>query len=123
MNYALIMTIIATASASIASGNFEPLVGIALPPLVELVNMRFKNGTVKLLISFAFSLVVACVLNYKELVPFNAHEILQDLGMIFAAAHASYKLWWENSASRVSFKNNYEKGLSKGSGEDGNLDA
>jgi len=101
----------------ISTGKWENLIGLVLPPVVQFVNMRFKNSNVRLGVALLISLIVASLLNWQKLWPFQPAEILQNLGVIFMAAHASFKLWWENSALSMRIQNNYDKGVALKSGD------
>lgn len=70
------------------------IVGLVLPPIVDLVNKYVQNSKIRFLISIAFSLVVGGIVSVIQ----NGWEnVAKDIGLIFATSQIVYKLWYEKS--------------------------
>ncbi len=76
------------------------LIGLALPPVIDLINHRVSNSTLKLFISVAISLVVAALLNLDNLNVSNAQEIFKSGLVVFGSAQVTYSLYWKDSLDR-----------------------
>lgn len=70
------------------------ILGVILPPLIDLVNRYVKNDRVRFLISVGFSILVGGIWSVMK----NGWEnVAQDIGLIFATSQIVYKLIYEKS--------------------------
>lgn len=78
------------------------LIGIVLPPLIDIINTRVKNDLARLIIAFVISLGVGALTTFVEgnLKFGTISEVFESGSFIFIAAHTSYKVLWEKSDTR-----------------------
>ena len=76
------------------------LVGLVLPPVIDLINHKVSNSSLKLLISVAISLVVGALLNLDKLNINSAPEVLKSGLVVFGSAQVTYQLYWKDSLDR-----------------------
>lgn len=76
------------------------LVGLVLPPVIDLINHKVSSSTLKLFISVAISLIVAAILNLDKLNVNNAQDIFKSGLVIFGSAQVTYSLYWKDSLDR-----------------------
>jgi hypothetical protein len=75
----------------------EILVGIILPPFIDLVNRYVKNGNWRYVASLVVSLVVGGLLSLNEL---SLQNVLESGAIVFAAAQTVYKTYYASSGVR-----------------------
>ena len=76
------------------------LIGLVLPPVIDLVNHKVSNSAVKVLITVVISLLVGVLLNLDKLNLNNAGDILQAGLVVFGSAQITYQLYWKDSLDR-----------------------
>lgn len=79
------------------------LIGLILPPFIDLINTRITNAKVRYAVSLLVAVLVAGVIKFfgGELSWNNAGSMFASAGIIFAYAQTVYKLYWEKSATRA----------------------
>lgn len=77
---------------------FELLAGAVMPPVIDLINNKVANSTVRYFISMAICLILGGLLNLGKL---NPGDILASGAIIFAAAQTMYKTYWSSSNARA----------------------
>ncbi len=76
----------------------ELLAGAFMPIVIDLVNSKIGNSTVRYFVSMAICLVIGALFNLGQL---NAGDILTSGAIIFAAAQTVYKTYWSKSDARA----------------------
>lgn len=79
----------------------ENLIGFILPPIIDLINKRVPKSNLRYIISLLVCLIIAAVLNVKELQFGNSESFLVSFGLIFGEAQTVYKLYWSESKART----------------------
>jgi hypothetical protein len=70
------------------------ILGVFLPPVIDLVNKYIQNDKLRFLISVGFSILVGGIWSVVQ----NGWEnVAKDVGLIFVTSQAVYKLWYEKS--------------------------
>lgn len=82
----------------------ENLVGLVLPPVIDLVNTRVPNQKVRFWVALAICAVVGTVLNYEHLAAGNVDMLAGSISLIFAEAQVVYHQFWQNSGARASLQ-------------------
>lgn len=77
------------------------LVGLLLPPLIDLINTKVPNTNIRFIISLVICTVVGVVLNLQDLKYHNTDDIVKSIAVVFTAAQLTYKLYWERSQVRA----------------------
>ena len=70
------------------------VLGLVLPPVIDLVNKYVPNSNGRYLVSLAFALVVGGLMAVLQ---YGWQEALANAGLVFASAQTVYKLWYEKS--------------------------
>lgn len=78
----------------------QNLIGLILPPLVDVINSKVANSNIRFLISIAICLVVACLSNIDKIKAGDWNSLLANAGIIFTEAQVVYKLYWDKSKVR-----------------------
>jgi len=78
----------------------ESLIGVILPPIIDLVNTKISNEKVKFVVSFLICSAMGVAVNYPKLKFVSLEEVLGSIALIFAGAQASYRLYWKTSNIR-----------------------
>ena len=78
----------------------ENLIGLVLPPVIDLVNSRIANAKVKYIVALGICAVIAGILHAHELNAMDASGFLKSAGVIFAEAQTVYKIYWSDSKLR-----------------------
>lgn len=78
------------------------LLGLLLPPLIDLINRKFTDSDIKFWISVIICALVGTILNFTSN---NFHFVSQDslaksILTVFGVAQLSYKGMWESSKLR-----------------------
>ena len=76
------------------------LIGLVLPPVIDLINHKVSNSAVKVLLSLAISLIVGALLNLDKLNVKDAGDVLQAGLVVFGSAQVTYQLYWKKSLDR-----------------------
>jgi hypothetical protein len=76
------------------------LIGLALPPVIDLINHKVSNSAVKVLLSLVISLIVGALLNLDKLNVKDAGDVLQAGLVVFGSAQVTYQLYWKKSLDR-----------------------
>jgi hypothetical protein len=70
------------------------ILGVFLPPVIDLVNKNISNQKYRFLIAVGFSILVGGIISVVQ----NGWEnVSKDVGLIFATSQIVYKLWYEKS--------------------------
>ena len=80
----------------------QNLVGLFMPPVIDLINKRIADDRVRFIISAILCVVVGLVINLDKLS--NPSEILGSIAIVFATAQTTYNLYWKKSKIRKSLK-------------------
>lgn len=78
----------------------ENLVGLILPPFIDMINKHVTDVRAKYLIALGVSVVVGVLVNLPKLKASSPVEILGSIAIVATAAQLSYKLYWEQSDIR-----------------------
>ena len=81
------------------------LIGLVLPPVIDLINHKVSNSSVKLLITVTISLVIGALLNLDKLNVKDAGDVLQAGLVVFGSAQVTYQLYWKKSLDRQQMVN------------------
>lgn len=76
----------------------ESLIGFVLPPVIELVNQKISNPTVKFLVSLVISAAVAVAIKFNELKFASAEEIFSSVALIAVEAQIAYRIYWHKDS-------------------------
>jgi len=79
----------------------EALIGIFLPPVIDLVNTHVADTRIRYIISLLIALAIGFVLSLGQL---TVTDVLGSAAIVFAAAQSAYKLYWEKSEPRAKLK-------------------
>lgn len=85
------------------------LIGLALPPVIDLINHKVSHGALKLFISVTISLIVAALLNLDKLNVSNAQDIFKSGLVVFGSAQVTYQLYWKDSLDRQRMVNKLQR--------------
>jgi len=83
--------------------NITNLVGFILPPIIDLINRKIVDPSLRFLVSVGVCAVIGAGLNYMQHgYQFGPIEdVAGDIMVIFGQAQLAYKLAWEKSQPRV----------------------
>lgn len=81
----------------------DPIIGLVLPIVIDLVNRYVSNSKMRYIISVAMCLVVAGLLHAEEIMAGDVAKLLTSATTIFATATSVYKLYWEDSKVRSTY--------------------
>lgn len=76
----------------------ELIAGAVLPPVIDIINRKVANSTLRYVVSMVICLALGAVFNLGQL---NPGDILTSGAIIFAAAQTVYKTYWANSGART----------------------
>lgn len=93
---------------------FQNFLGVFLPPIIDMVNSDVKNPKHRFLIAMGISVAVGLFLNIDKFFPFQPDALLTNVSLVFSAATASYKLYWEKSTPREHFLESFKEGKTAG---------
>lgn len=71
------------------------LVGLVLPPVIDLLNMRVKNSNLRYIASLLICVIVGVALNIDKISSWQA--LCANVGIVFACAQTVHKLYWSNT--------------------------
>lgn len=74
------------------------LIGLILPPFIDLINKHVANSKLKFAISLVVCLVAAVVVDFNKINFSDPTAFFASAGVIFAEAQAVYKLVYDQSA-------------------------
>jgi hypothetical protein len=77
--------------------NAPSLVGIVLPPLVQILNKDVTNEIERFWITIIVCLVVGVLLHWNQLVIGDTKAVEISLAIIFAESQITYRLYFKNS--------------------------
>lgn len=80
--------------------NLTDLLGLILPPVIDLLNRKVANSSMRWLIATAICLLLAAITNVASLQFGNTEQFLASFGLIFAEAQGVYHLYWNDSGVR-----------------------
>ena len=77
------------------------ILGVIMPPIIDIVNKYVPNSNLRFLVSILFSLIVGGIIAFFE----NGWEsVLANAGLVFVSAQAVYKLWYEKSGMQAKIR-------------------
>lgn len=76
----------------------ELVAGAVLPPVIDIINSKIANATLRYAISMVICLALGAAFNFGQL---NPGDILASGAIIFTAAQTVYKTYWANSGART----------------------
>jgi len=79
----------------------EVLLGVILPPLIDVINSKVKDSKVRYGVSLLVCVLVGVVLNRQSVSMVN---VLGSASLIFASAQTVYNAYWQESGLRKQFK-------------------
>lgn len=78
------------------------LIGLLLPPFIDIINRKIKDSDVRFVISVIFCSIVGLVLNFLT----NGNHfgdqtsIAKSILTVFGSAQLSFKMVWDDSRAR-----------------------
>lgn len=78
----------------------ENLIGIILPPIIEVVNKDVKSDEERFLVACVVCFVAACVIHYPDITSGNATGLFQGFVLILGESITVFNLYWRNSFLR-----------------------
>lgn len=78
------------------------LVGIVLPPVIDLINSRVADTKLRFLISLVICVVISVAINFNQLQYGTMSGFWQSLAIIGSEAQLVYNMFWKNSDTRAS---------------------
>jgi hypothetical protein len=88
-----------TLGASIISGALQ-LIGIIIPPLVEVINKDVKSQNERFLVTVVVCFLAAVFLKWNDIVYGSFADVLTSFGIVFTESQVVYKLYFRDSAIR-----------------------
>lgn len=76
------------------------LVGFLLPPVIDLVNRKVNNPTLRFWITLAISLIMGAIIRWDEIGLGNPEVVLASAAIIFTESQIVYKTYWKDSGIR-----------------------
>ena len=70
------------------------ILGVVMPPVIDLVNKYVPNSNARFLVSIVFSLLLGGLIAFFES---GWDAVLANAGLVFVSAQAVYKLWYKDS--------------------------
>ena len=70
------------------------ILGVVMPPVIDLVNKYVPNSNARFLVSIVFSLLLGGLIAFSES---GWDAVLANAGLVFVSAQAVYKLWYKDS--------------------------
>jgi high-affinity Fe2+/Pb2+ permease len=79
------------------------LIGLLLPPFIDIINRRVKDSDVRFVISIVVCVLIGLLLNFVENGSHlgNQNAIATSILTVFGASQLTYKGIWENSKARA----------------------
>jgi hypothetical protein len=87
----------------------QSLLAIFLPILVDKVAKGVTDDKKRFLIAGGVSILAGLLLNLNLFFPFEPEALLGNIAIVFTAAQASFKLYWQDSVKRRQLKLNPPK--------------
>ncbi|MFA5014015.1 MAG: hypothetical protein WC549_00545 [Actinomycetota bacterium] len=78
----------------------QNLIGLILPPIIDLVNSRIANDRIKFLVSVVICTLIAAAVNYQQLNVNSVGAFLQSASIVFTESQLVYALYWKKSSVR-----------------------
>lgn len=79
----------------------ELLVGIILPPIVELCNRDVHSNEERYWIAFFVCVIAACLVKYQDIANGNGGNLFFVFLLILAEAVTTFNLYWKTSFPRT----------------------
>lgn len=76
------------------------LVGVIMPPIVEVLAKDIKNESERLIFTFILCFLVAGILQWKTLSGTTPEEVFLWMGLVFMESQAVFKLYFKDSNTR-----------------------
>ena len=76
------------------------IIGIVLPPIIDLVNQKVASAQARFWIAMVFCVVVAFLANIEEFVNLDWNVMLGKVALIFTESQIIYKVYWEKATLR-----------------------
>lgn len=80
------------------------LIGLVLPPVIDLINSKVTDSKVRYLVSMGICIVVGVLLNIGDLTAGSFEKVIASATLVFASASTTYSLYWEKSELRKDMK-------------------
>lgn len=80
----------------------QNLIGLVLPPVIDLINSKVASDKVRYLVSMLVCLLVGVLTNLDKLS--NMEALLANVAIVFATAQTTYNLYWKKSKVRKTLK-------------------
>lgn len=77
------------------------LVGVLLPPFVEILAKDIKNESERLIFTFITCFLVAGLLQWKHLAGTTPEQVFLYMGLVFMESQAVFKLYFRDSMLRA----------------------
>jgi hypothetical protein len=75
----------------------QAIVGLVMPPVIDLINTKITDTKVRYIVSLLTSLILGLLFSWNEL---DWQNIFASASIIFAASQTTYNLYWKNSSTR-----------------------
>lgn len=76
------------------------LIGLILPPFIDLINKKITDAKIKYLVALGVSILAGLLVNLDKLNVNDIPALLGSIALIATEAQAAYKLYWEKSPIR-----------------------
>lgn len=80
----------------------QNLVGFVLPPVIDFINKKIGDDSIRFMVSAAICIIVGLLLNIDKLGDMNS--LLGNIAVVFATAQTTYNLYWKKSTLRKVIK-------------------
>lgn len=78
----------------------EYLIGLILPPLVDVVNKDVKNSNWRFVIAVIVSILAAIAVSFPKLSHESYLDLIKSASIVFAESQVIFKLYYEDSFVR-----------------------
>lgn len=90
-----------TALLHFISAHSIELVGVILPPIVDIVNKDIKSDEERYLVTLLICLLTGAIMKWESLVVGSPGEALKSAGIVFFESQTVFKLYFKNSYLRA----------------------
>lgn len=73
------------------------LLGLLLPPFIDVLNKDVHDDTERYLIALIVSIVLACIIDWQAIKDTNLQSLLSTIAIISAESQLVFKLVWQRS--------------------------
>ena len=75
----------------------EIILGLVLPPVIDLANRFVKNSKLRFVVSIAICIIAGTAVNIAKLKLISPLDALNSIGLVIASAQTMYKLFYNDS--------------------------